>query len=79
MRVKRMKKMRIYDDTGRNQDYTCTPVYEDEYIILALIDNDIDSAHLSEADRRILINKEKRTVVFADNDFYRVDEDFSIV
>jgi hypothetical protein len=66
--------MRIYDDTGRNQDYTCMAIYEDDFIILALIDENEDSNHLSEADRRILINKEKRTVIFAESDFYLLDE-----
>jgi hypothetical protein len=68
-----MKTMRIYDDTGRNQDYTCSAIYEDDFIILALITENEASDHLSEADRRILINKQKRTVVFADNDFYLLD------
>lgn len=69
-----MKTMRIYDDTGRNQDYTCSAIYEDDFVILALITENDESDHLSEADRRILINKQKRTVVFADNDFYLLDE-----
>lgn len=66
--------MRIYDDTGRNQDYTCSAIYEDDFVILALITENYESEHLSEADRRILINKQKRTVVFADNYFYLLDE-----
>lgn len=70
-----MKKIKIYDDCGRNSDYTCTAIYEDDFIILALIDEVEAAGYLTEAERRIVINKENRQVLFYNNDFYYMEKE----
>jgi hypothetical protein len=70
-----MKKIKIYDDCGRNEDYTCTAIYEDDFIILALIDEVQAAGYLTEAERRIVINKENRQVLFYNNQFYYMEKE----
>lgn len=70
-----MKKIKIYDDRGKHSDYTCTPIFEDDHIILALIDEKDADGYLTEAERRILINKDNRQVLFYNNDFYYMERE----
>lgn len=71
-----MKKIKIYDDRGKNDDYTCTAIYEDDFIILALIDEkEAVGCCLTEAERRIVINKENREVLFYNNYFYYMERE----
>lgn len=70
-----MKKIKIYDDRGKHDDYTCTAIYEDDFIILALIDEKEAAGFLTEAERRIVINKENRQVLFYNNDFYYMERE----
>lgn len=70
-----MRKIKIYDDRGKNADYTCTAIFEDDHIILALIDENDAAGYLTEAERRILINKDNRQVLFYNNDFYYMERE----
>jgi len=70
-----MKKIKIYDDRGKNADFNCTAIFEDDHIILALIDEEDADGYLTEAERRILINKDNRQVLFYNNDFYYMERE----